>query len=80
VEHQSVRRQRCVARVSIFLTMLIMVASMAGIVGCGGLKSQYTPMVAAGESHTVGLESDGTAVAVGWDYFGQCNVGSWDLG
>jgi hypothetical protein len=23
---------------------------------------------------------DGTVVAVGWNYYWQCNVGGWDLG
>ena len=27
--------------------------------------------------HTVGLKSDGTVVAVGDNYFGQLDVGSW---
>ena len=27
--------------------------------------------------HTVGLRSDGTVVAVGWNFFGQCNVEGW---
>ena len=41
-------------------------------------QGQVTPMVAAGWYHTVGLKSDGTVVAVGWnDYYGQCNVGCW---
>ena len=35
------------------------------------------PQVAAGGSHTVGLKSDGTVVAVGDNSFGQLNVGSW---
>ena len=35
------------------------------------------PMVAAGGSHTVGLRSDGTVVAVGSNFAGQCNVSSW---
>jgi hypothetical protein len=35
------------------------------------------PMVAAGQYHTVGLESDGTVVAVGLNTSEQCNVGSW---
>src|SRR4030042_371987 len=34
-------------------------------------------MVAAGEFHTVGLESDGSAVAVGINDDGQCDVGNW---
>jgi hypothetical protein len=39
--------------------------------------AQYTPMVAAGSAHTVGLKADGTVVAVGANYSGQCNVGGW---
>jgi hypothetical protein len=35
------------------------------------------PQVAAGGKHTVGLKSDGTAVAVGDNEFGQINVSSW---
>jgi len=30
--------------------------------------------------HTAGLMVDGTVVAVGWNYYWQCNVGGWDLG
>ena len=33
--------------------------------------------VSAGDSHTVGLKSDGTVVAVGDNDSGQCNVGGW---
>ena len=33
--------------------------------------------VSAGDSHTVGLKSDGTVVVVGDNYFGQCNVEEW---
>ena len=40
---------------------------------------QYIPMVAAGGYHTVGLNSDGTMVTVGYNSAGQCNVGGWDL-
>jgi hypothetical protein len=35
--------------------------------------------VAAGWDHTVGLKADGTAVAVGYNGYGQCEVGSWRL-
>ena len=42
-----------------------------------GEGSQYTPMVAAGGYHTVGLESDGTVVAVGDNADGQCDVTGW---
>ena len=37
------------------------------------------PMVAAGYSHTVGLKSDGTVVAVGENAYGQCDVDGWKL-
>ena len=33
--------------------------------------------IAAGGHHTVGLKADGTALAVGWDYEGLCDVDSW---
>jgi alpha-tubulin suppressor-like RCC1 family protein len=33
--------------------------------------------VAAGVGHTVGLKSDGTVVAVGYNEYGCCNVGGW---
>jgi hypothetical protein len=33
--------------------------------------------VAAGVGHTVGLESDGTVVAVGYNEYGCCNIGGW---
>jgi alpha-tubulin suppressor-like RCC1 family protein len=36
-----------------------------------------TPQVAAGYLHTVGLKSGGTVVAVGWNNYGQRNVGGW---
>ena len=35
------------------------------------------PQVAAGWYHTVGLKTDGTVVAVGYNYYGQCNIGNW---
>jgi hypothetical protein len=35
--------------------------------------------VAAGERHNVGVKSDGTVVAVGYNEYGECNVSSWNL-
>ncbi|MCJ7669488.1 MAG: hypothetical protein MUO61_03090, partial [Dehalococcoidia bacterium] len=69
----SSRRHHYVARVSIFLLTVVLIA---GVVGCGQ-PAEYTPMVAAGSDHTVGLKSDGTVVAVGYIYSGQCEVGNW---
>ena len=34
-------------------------------------------MVSAGGYHSVGLKADGTVVAVGYNYHGECNVGDW---
>jgi hypothetical protein len=38
---------------------------------------QYLPMVAAGVFHTLGLTSDRTLVAEGWNGHGQCDVDVW---
>ena len=35
------------------------------------------PTLAVGDYHTVGLRSDGTAVATGWNNYSQCDVDSW---
>ena len=49
------------------------VPNMASVMAQGNV----TPMIAAGDWHMVGLKSDGTAVAVGNNDFGQCDVGNW---
>ena len=45
------------------------------------IRANFRPyvsrMLAAGGFHTVGLKSDGTVVAVGYNTHGQCNVGGW---
>ena len=41
------------------------------------IPTTVTPMVTADRFHTVGLRSDGTVVAVGDNYYGQCDVGGW---
>lgn len=74
------------ARKSTWQLILLSVAMIgtllcAGVAGLAGSHAParaqcYTPMVAAGYLHTVGLRSDGTVVAVGWNYAGQCNVGA----
>jgi alpha-tubulin suppressor-like RCC1 family protein len=35
------------------------------------------PQASAGLVHTIGVKSDGTVVAVGDNFYGQCDVGSW---
>lgn len=40
-------------------------------------EGNFTPMVAAGDTHTVGLRIDGTVIAAGDNNDGQCNVGDW---
>ena len=40
------------------------------------IASQRTSL-SAGANHTVGLRRDGTAVAAGVNYSGQCDIGSW---
>lgn len=35
------------------------------------------PSIAAGYRHTVGLKSDGTVAAVGWNKNEQCDVSDW---
>ena len=39
--------------------------------------SKYRGLLSAGYSHTVGLKSDGTVVAVGFNRCGQCDVAGW---
>ena len=42
------------------------------------ITANFAPyMVAAGYNHTVGLKSDGTLVAVGFNQDGECAVGGW---
>jgi hypothetical protein len=40
-------------------------------------ESKYTPMVAGGALHTVGLKIDGTVVAVGYNEYSECIVDGW---
>ena len=35
--------------------------------------------IAVGGHNTVGLKADGTVVAVGFDEYGQCDIGEWNL-
>jgi len=70
----SSKRYHYLAKVCI---LLVTVALIAGMVGCGQPGTEYTPIVDAGGCHTVGLKSDGTVVTVGDNKHGQCDVGNW---
>jgi hypothetical protein len=52
-------------------------SSLASAMTLNTPQGNVTPMVAAGYGHTVGLKTDGTVVAVGWNYYTQCYVGGW---
>jgi hypothetical protein len=41
------------------------------------LETKYTPMVAGGALHTVGLKADGTVVAAGYNEYAECVVAGW---
>ena len=62
---------------AIVSTLLVTVALIVGIVVYGQPEPEYTPMVAAGYGHTVGLKSDGTVAALGDNHYGQCDIGGW---
>jgi alpha-tubulin suppressor-like RCC1 family protein len=69
----SARKRHYLAGAIIFLIVATLIAGMAGCIPSG---AEYTPMIAA-SYHVVGLKSDGTVVAVGHNWWGECNVGSW---
>lgn len=39
--------------------------------------SRIRPVIACGVNHTVGLKEDGTVIATGDKFMGQCNVSAW---
>ena len=41
------------------------------------VKLTQRETVSAGDSHTVGLKADGTVVAVGYNFYYQCDVDDW---
>ncbi|TEU17014.1 MAG: hypothetical protein E3I25_03915, partial [Dehalococcoidia bacterium] len=74
------RKLLYLARVSILLVAVTLIAGMAG---CSESPSPFGspeyPIIhfACGEQHTVGLKFDGTATAVGSNSYFQCNVDDW---
>lgn len=61
--------------ISIFSVLLTMVALIVGTVGGNGEPAEYTPMVAAGYAHIVGLKNGGTAISAGL----ELELAQWDL-
>jgi hypothetical protein len=56
--------------------------TIAGDASCtsrvpGSVAASSISSIAAGEAHTVALRSNGTVSAVGYNPYGQCNVGGW---
>jgi len=47
------------------------------IITTNSLAFAAQPQVDTGDEHTVGLKTDGTVLAVGWNGDGQLNVGGW---
>ena len=74
------------------IILLVVLSASAGALYYMHLNGKSTPTVkepvkedsnaivsiSAGTSHTVGLKKDGTVVAVGDNYNGQCNVDKWN--
>ena len=60
----------CLWRTSSWVALMLLLAGYTP-------ASAIEPMVAAGGAHTVGLKSDGTVIAVGYNYYGQLDVASW---
>lgn len=69
----SSRKHGYIRRLSL---LLIVAALLAGMVGC---EQPTIPTLVVGDWHTVGLKADGIVIAVGWNEYGQCNVGDWIL-
>ena len=42
------------------------------------VRSKGRETISTGLQHTVGLKADGTVVAVGENFYGQCNVSKWE--
>ena len=59
--------------------MVISLALVFLIIASQAAAKAAQPMVAGGCAYTVGLKSDGTVVAVGYNEDGQCSLFDWNL-
>ena len=73
------RKMRLQVLLSMALVLSLIVPASLLNIASAMAQGAVTPMVAAGVGHTVGLKSDGTVVAVGFNDYGQCDVGGWNL-
>ena len=60
-----------------FRPLLFVVAVAAAALWASPAMAMTQPALAAGYAHSVGLRSDGSVVATGWNIYGQCNVSTW---
>ena len=63
-----------------FLIIVAAVFVAFSVIACGkagNFDVAVRETIATGGNHTVGLKSDGTVVAVGNNFYGQCNVSGW---
>ena len=61
------------------VSFVVVLCAVFMLVGWSGVAEGAEPQVSAGWRHTVGLNTDGTVVAVGGNDYGQCDVSGWDL-
>ena len=49
------------------------------VIGLPAIRETLQGRIVCGYAHTVGLRSDGTVVAAGYNGDGRCNVANWKL-
>ncbi len=61
--------------ITVFVVALVMAAALSQV--DKAFADNPIQQVSTGNSNTIGLRSDGTAVAIGYNRWGECNVGTW---
>lgn len=66
-----------------FLTGIVCIFSLTACGDSGNDERSFESSrincgnISAGDHHTIGVRSDGTVMAVGWNEVGQCDVSDW---